>query len=407
MNTMHRLNKTEKDEAKFDARKELELKVRNDFVNHWSEVYKGEYDYLATLVGRTPEPIIRTILSINPKKVLFIHTKDTIREIDEIVQETKLKPSGFEKELVNGSNPDDTYESIKKYALKWGRMCVDISGGKKAMTGGGAIAAAFLNLDILYNDYEKYNTKLRMPEPGTEFLNKLDNPFDTSQDVLERIGIELFNNYDYFNARIMFEKAKEQAVNPLRFEILLQLSKAYHGWDSFEFAYANKSFEIAMEKIDQYRIDPGFDNSMLQFHKKVLGLLAGVHGRKYVDVLSDNEVTKALVYTCYTSALRMEGRGRFTDGVLRLYRCCEMMGQNRLALVGIDTSNVDVGEMDEGVVERFRRIKAGVLSKSSFRNGGMSLMEQPDNADLINSSQPIKMQYSTHSSPHSLNIQSY
>jgi hypothetical protein len=310
MNTMHLLNKTEKDEAKFDARKELELKVRNDFVNHWSEVYKGEYDYLATLVGRTPEPVIRTILSINPKKVLFIHTKDTIREIDEIVQETKLKPSGFEKELVNGSNPDDTYESIKKYALKWGRMCVDISGGKKAMTGGGAIAAAFLNLDILYNDYEKYNTKLRMPEPGTEFLNKLDNPFDTSQDVLERIGI-----------------------------------------------------------------------SMLQFHKKVLGLLAGVHGRKYVDVLSDNEVTKALVYTCYTSALRMEGRGRFTDGVLRLYRCCEMMGQNRLALVGIDTSNVDVGEMDEGVVERFRRIKAGVLSKQS-----------------------IRMQYTTNSSPHSLNI---
>jgi hypothetical protein len=54
MNTMHLLNKTEKDEAEFDARKELELKVRNDFVNHWSEVYKGEYDYLATLVGRTP-----------------------------------------------------------------------------------------------------------------------------------------------------------------------------------------------------------------------------------------------------------------------------------------------------------------------------------------------------------------
>ena len=71
-------------------------------------------------------------------------------------------------------------------------MCVDISGGKKSMTGGAAIAAAFLDLDVFYNDYAKYDAKLRMPAPGSEFLHQLENPFEISQDVLERIGTELF-----------------------------------------------------------------------------------------------------------------------------------------------------------------------------------------------------------------------
>ena len=172
MNPTPLSNQTKKQEPQIIDRKQLERNVRQDFVKKWSKVYKDQYDHLATLIGRTPEPIIRTILSIKPKKVLFIYTLETEPYINNIVEETKLKPSDFEKSLVNGSKPDDTYESIKKYTLIWSRMCVDISGGKKAMTGGAAIAAAFLNLDILYNDYDRYDEELRMPEPGSEFLNR-------------------------------------------------------------------------------------------------------------------------------------------------------------------------------------------------------------------------------------------
>lgn len=365
MNTIPLSSNTKKSEQQKNERKELEHRIRDDFVKKWSEIYKNEYDHLVTLIGRTPEPIIRTILSIKPKKILFIYTEETHHYIDEIVEETKLKPSDFEKVLVNGSKPDDTYESIKKYVPIWSRMCVDISGGKKAMTGGAAIAAAFLNLDIFYNDYDKYDVELRMPEPGSEFLNRLNNPFDTSQDVLEHIGTELFNNSDFFNAGIMFEKATKVAINPLRFEILLHLSKAYHKWDSFEFLSARQSFETALAKINQYCIDLGFNNDLLQHHKKILSLLESVHGYKYMDALCDLDITKALVYTCYASALRMERRGRFTDGVLRLYRCCEMMAQHRLAQKGIETSDVDTENMNEHVIEEFQKIKANILSKRS------------------------------------------
>ena len=352
-------------EQERDTKKELERAVRDDFVECWGKIYENKYDYLATLVGGSSEPIIRTILSVKPKKVLFIYTKEFEHSIDTITEETELKPSDFEKELIDGSKPEDIYEIIKRYASRWTRMCVDISGGKKSMTGGAAIAAAFLDLDVLYNDYDKYDAKLRMPEPGSEFLNRLKNPFETSQDILERIGTELFNNSDFFNAAIMFEEAGNKAMNPLRFEILTQLSKAYHKWDSFEFVSARKSFETALAKIEQYRLEPGFDNSVLKHHREAVSILAGVHGQKYLDVLCDPDTTKALVYTCYASALRMKGRGRFTDGVLRLYRCCEMMAQHRLAQRGIETSDMDTGQMDEHVIERFQRIKADVLSNRS------------------------------------------
>lgn len=358
-------SETKNSEQQKNDRKELEHKVRDDFVKKWSEIYENEYDYLVALIGGRPEPIIRTILSIKPKKVLFIHTKETHSYIDDIVEETKLKPSDFEKTLVNGSKPDDIYEGIKKYVPVWSRMCVDISGGKKAMTSGAAIAAAFLNLDILYNDYDIYNNELQMPEPGSEFLNKLNNPFKTSQDILEHIGTELFNNSDFYNAGIMFEKAAEVALNPLRFEILLHMSNAYHNWDSFEFVSARQSFEIALEKIEQYNIDLGFDNDVLQHHKKILNLLKSVHKYQYMDALCDLDITKTLVYTCYASALRMEYCGRFTDGVLRLYRCCEMMAQHRLAQKGIETSNVDTMNMNEHVIKDFQKIKADIRSKRS------------------------------------------
>ena len=350
-------------EQERDVKKELNFIVRNGFVEHWSEVFKDEYDYLAILVGISPEPLIRTILSIEPKKVLFIYTDESETYINRVVKETKLETSDFEKKPIDESKPEEIYEIIKKYARNRSKMCVDISGGKKSMTGSAAIAAAFLGLDVLYNDYTIYDDKIRLPKPGSEFLKLLDNPFEISQDLLERIGTELFNNSDFSNAGSMFEEAKGKAMNPLRFEILEQLSDAYHKWDSFEFASARNSFETALEKIGQYRIDHGFDKNRLQSHKQALNILEGVHEQKYVDALCYKGTTTALVYTCYASAWRMEARGRLTDGVLRLYRCCEMMAQHRLAQRGIETSNVDTAKIEDSVIEEFQKIKADILSK--------------------------------------------
>lgn len=345
------------------TKKELNLLVRNDFVEHWGERFKDKYDYLVILVGISPEPLIRTILSIEPKKVLFIYTEESETYINRVVKETKLETSNFEKKPIDESKPEEIYEIIKKYARNRSKMCVDISGGKKSMTTSAAIAAAFLGLDILYNDYTRYDAKIRRPDPGSEFLKLLDNPFEISQDLLERIGTELFNNSDFSNAGSMFEEAKGKAMNPLRFEILEQLSDAYHKWDSFEFADAKNAFETVLAKIEQYRIDQGFDKNRLQNHKQALNILEGVHERRYMDALCDKGTTTALVYTCYASAWRMEERGRLTDGVLRLYRCCEMMAQHRLAQRGIETSNVDAANIDDSVIGEFRKIKVDILSK--------------------------------------------
>ena len=370
-------------EQERDTTKELERAVRDDFVECWGKIYENEYDYLATLVGGSPEPLIRTILSIKPKKVLFIYTKEFEGSIDDIAEETGLKPSDLVKELIDVSKPEMIYEIIKKYASMWSRMCVDISGGKKSMTTSAAIAAAFLGLDILYNDYAGYNAKIRRPEPGSEFLKVLDNPFETSQDLLERTGSELFNNSEFFNAKEMFRKANEKAMDPRRFEIFLQLSDAYHKWDSFEFAAARNSFETALAKIEQYRIDHGFDKNTLQHHKEALDILAGVHKQGYIDVMHNSDATKALVYTCYASAQRMENRGRLTDGVLRLYRCCEMMAQHRLALRGIETSDVDTGKIDGHVIEGFRRIKSDALSQKHTEQIDPSIITIGDRIGLF------------------------
>jgi len=79
----------------------------------------------------------------------------------------------------------DIYAKIKEAIqhIDPSEGAVDITGGKKVMSSGAAIAGAYLGLDVLYLDSFEYDPKTKLPVPGKEQLLRIDNLFTGTQHL--------------------------------------------------------------------------------------------------------------------------------------------------------------------------------------------------------------------------------
>ena len=162
------------------------------------------YDALITIVGFSPEPLMHTALALAPKKVYPVATEESAEYYKVPLSPENRKPDGclqyFEAIIEHYKEPSQTItvEPIRRNVASIGsldtfkrvkeiiqtvkkddldaKIALDITGGKKS-----ADVAAFLvgaiedDIDIFYVDFEEYDEG--GPKRGTEFLNKLDNPY--------------------------------------------------------------------------------------------------------------------------------------------------------------------------------------------------------------------------------------
>lgn len=162
------------------------------------------YDALITIVGFSPEPLMHTALALAPKKVYPVATEESAEYYKVPLSPETRKPDGclqyFEAIIEHYKEPSQTItvEPIRRNVASIGsldtfkrvkeiiqtvkkddpdtKIALDITGGKKS-----ADVAAFLvgaiedDIDIFYVDFEEYDEG--GPKRGTEFLNKLDNPY--------------------------------------------------------------------------------------------------------------------------------------------------------------------------------------------------------------------------------------
>jgi len=170
------------------------------------------YNGLISTVGFSPEPIILSILAIKPDCVFFIYSKEAEHILNTIIEETKLKPTQYRRASIIKSSASDAYRLVKKAlkflteekGIKKELIALDPTGGTKIMSVGCGIAAAIFNLNLIYMNYSKYNVTLRRPEPGTEFLITIPNPFDIYQDDKILEGLNHLNSCNFARARDIF-----------------------------------------------------------------------------------------------------------------------------------------------------------------------------------------------------------
>jgi CRISPR-associated protein (Cas_Cas02710) len=294
-----------------------------------------KYDALITIVGFSPEPLLHTILSLAPSSVYPIATAESAKEygVTNIAHNSKLQyfetivdlykdPSQTIvvkpiKRAVASIGSIDTFKRVReiiaeiKKENESARIALDITGGKKS-----ADASAFLtvaiekDIDIFYVDFEEYaNGK---PLCGTEFLNKLENPYDLYNIDLIEQAKELFRNHNYPAAVSIFTKVEENLKKKsdafglqaelTAIEKMHTTAKFYAAWDAFEYGDADKIQETPLLK------------------ELTLPKIA----RKIYEVSNQFEYVKKIALDRFANAERREAQGRYEDAITRYAQVVEI-----------------------------------------------------------------------------------
>lgn len=135
-------------------------------------------DVLFSILGCTPEPIILTARALRPKRHIILHDKGVTNHEDNLRFLPKFLPDGFEKIELQDESFRTIYKTLKQQmALNAGRnYTINVTGGKKSMVASASIFARDYHSSVVYVDYEKYDSNLRRPIPGLEFLNVVYSP---------------------------------------------------------------------------------------------------------------------------------------------------------------------------------------------------------------------------------------
>lgn len=289
------------------------------------------YRYLISLLGFSPAPIILLIKTINPEKVLFITSEEAGHHLDLIQRETGLPLSRIDLHWVNSSESTEVYSAIKNFVVgkkEPQEVLVDITGGKKAMVGGAAMAGNVLGMDVCYVDYERYDPELRQPDPGTEYPNILKNPLQVLGDIDFQRAKEFFNEYHFARCIEVLNELDRRVEDLWGVRRLKALAEIYSQVDTFHFEGAASKLErVLEEKCGDNRFVSDDD---LQRWRGVL------------EVLVKKDHPDHRLYSClnyFYSGRRFAERKRFDIAVFLMYRTIEMILAGALKEAGIDPSN--------------------------------------------------------------------
>ena len=293
-----------------------------------------EYDGLILPVGFSPEPLILSILAIKAKEIAFLYTPETRELLNRIQKETELPLSQITSCEISGSDIAEVYKAIMNLYDDWGypaNIAVDITGGKKSMVSGVAMAGAVLGADIYYVDNHQFHRELSKPEPGSEYLSLLDNPYTVFGDLEINKAKDLYNGHDYAGAKRVFDQLKRQVGDTDKaatYEAYGLLCAGYEAWDNLNFGKAKNDLHNLLTHLDRFSHPLSEWQLKLIQQKKALELLLKFIKNK--ELALDSPDGFHFAFMLYHNALRREAQGKLNTSCLILYRLLEWIEQHRL-----------------------------------------------------------------------------
>ncbi|RLC01658.1 MAG: TIGR02710 family CRISPR-associated protein [Deltaproteobacteria bacterium] len=313
------------------------------------------YDILVTLVGFSLQPLMHTILTICPCCVYPLVTNETKffheniplgKYLEHLVGQygEKGKSITIMKPVITDTiGSVDAFQKIRRIIQDAGKdkkVGIDITGGKKSMDVSAFLAAAIeKDTHIFYVDFEGY--KKDKVQCGTEFLNKLDNPYDIYNVDLMNKAEELFDHHNYQAACEIFgeiETKLQEKASGFRLDDILgdvqklrQAAASYENWDQLEYEKAwdklpspekNASAVLdvlkRMDEIRKIKKSEGNANNAREINCQTLESLKEESERKWFVLFA---------FDLFFNAQRRKKQGRFEDATIRLTRVLEVYAQ--------------------------------------------------------------------------------
>jgi len=319
-------------------------------------------DLLVSLSGFSPETTIFAAAFLRPRELLVLVSNSARGGIDYIRDHVAIPSSHVDVQRVDPLDPVDLYERIRKAVEDYKRfngvghprVVIDITGGKKSMSAGAALAATQLDSRMCYIDGD-FNPDIRQPEPGTERLEMLDNPTKLFGDrQMESAELEL--RHGTFGAAYRrFKSVAETSPTPARARFGCDLASLYQDWGDLDFEKLCSSTAAMRIRLrdSSYRTDPMLES-------RIRSQLV------FLEHLVREPDGEPLMLTFFLLGSHYQGHGRHDFAALLYYRMLESLFELRLKEYGISCSKPDWERASadlNGFVERFRELSEAVFDR--------------------------------------------
>lgn len=340
--------------------KELMKLIEKDFILRNKSNVEEDAEYFVVSVGTSYEPIVLNISLFKPKHILFLYTSKTEETLNKIVKYCELEPSVYHKRPVSETNPLDIYKEIKHSYLEWNRpkkMFIDFTGGTKAMSAAAAMAAAMINIQLVYVGTDDYLVDFRKPNPGSETLYYIANPLAIFGDLEIEKAMTLFSKYNYSAVNEKIEVLKESIPDPnirQQLNFVYLLAKTYEAWDSLDFIPAyNHITKLCKELSRDIMVNPEFlmmdflpllmkQKDILNYLKEIPGLISQ---KQNIEILKNKDMVFSLMFTMCQNGLTRNEQEKYDMATLLFYRLLEMIEQERLSKYDLFVSKMDYNHL--------------------------------------------------------------
>ena len=334
--------------------------VVSEFKKNNKNMLREKVEFLIISVGVSYEPLVLSIKMFAPKRILFLYTKLTAETLNKVVKYCELEAVQYEKHQVHETDPMDIYREIKQAYLSWGRpekMYIDFTGGTKAMSAAAAMAAAMIDVQMVYIGTDQYLPDFRKPYPGSEHLYFIENPLTVFGDLEVERAMVLFDKANFSGAREKLETLKETIPDPqLRQQLnfIYLAAVLYEYWDAPDFSNAWEAAKKLNRELERdCRLHKSYVmmdyREQLQIQEEILKHLNEVSQlikeKRSFAVLQNHTCMIPLMFTMYSNACLREQQEKYDMATLLLYRLLEMIEQRRLALYGLYVSRMDYGNI--------------------------------------------------------------
>lgn len=286
----------------------------------------------------------------NPNLICFICSDKSMSTVENV-----LKLTGKTEEDVIIKNIDEVNDienlfdrylniinEVKNTGYKNTEITIDFTSGTKAMSSALVAAAIFSQINDISYVYGERGEGGRVIS-GTERLNVL-SPIAIYTKENIKLFKRFFNKYQFENALALFDKGTIHFKEKNDINLLKNLALAYNLWDKFQFKEAVDIFKSIEKEFTENKF---LTEKTLKGNIKILRNLAS-------EESPFDRRGKFLIDELLANAKRRFSEGKFDDGVARLYRLVELVGQVEIFKeFKVSTSEFPLSKIPAPVREKF------------------------------------------------------
>jgi len=320
----------------------------------YMKLYGKECDILITTVGMREAPIIFSFLALRPKKGILLHTPQSEKTADKVINDHNIVSLGikFEKVGIDEIDAAKNFQILKDQVLSKVKnkesVFVDPTGGRKVMGVSVATFAFFYRIPMVYLHAEE---KMSIPIPFSGTIREIANPYECYGDIELSMLKRHFDRYDFDAALELCGKLEATVNDPilsLKLQKIVKLIEIYRDWDAFlhstHFQGVSSKEEEARTKLAD-RLENLHRKELKRFGYKLANEKTMENNIEFLKKLQECWVNKKNIcdpyrlVDLYANARRRAEQKKFDDATARLYRCLEMCSSIELQKFGMKDPN--------------------------------------------------------------------